>query len=61
MTNIQMKHFVFSWRPPRNVLRLPEDRHQRVRDTYNILAEGEDIPPPLCRFEVRSILSIFLY
>ncbi len=45
--------FRLSWRPPRNVLRLPEERHQRIREMYNIVAEGDDIPPPLCRFEVR--------
>ena len=61
MTNIQMKHFVYSWRPPRSILRLSEDRHQHVRETYNIVAEGEDIPPPICRFEVCSISSALLY
>lgn len=42
----------YSWRPPRSILRMSEDRHQRIRDIYNIVAEGEEIPPPLCRFEV---------
>ncbi|CAF1196131.1 unnamed protein product [Rotaria sordida] len=40
-----------SWRPPRVILRMPEARHQRIRQIYNINVEGDDIPPPLCRFE----------
>ncbi|CAF2632415.1 unnamed protein product [Rotaria sp. Silwood2] len=40
-----------SWRSPRAVLRMPEERHRRIRQIYNIIAEGDDIPPPLCRFE----------
>ncbi|CAF0984427.1 unnamed protein product [Adineta ricciae] len=40
-----------SWRPPKAVLRMPDDRHQRIRQIYNILVDGEDIPPPLCKFE----------
>ncbi|CAF3634332.1 unnamed protein product [Rotaria sp. Silwood1] len=40
-----------SWRPPRAVLRMSEERHRNIRKIYNIIAEGDDIPPPLCRFE----------
>ena len=35
-----------------------EERHQRIRQMYNIIAEGDDIPPPLCRFEVCIIYFI---
>lgn len=31
---------------------MSEARHQRIREIYNIIAEGDDIPPPICRFEV---------
>ena len=39
---------------------MPEERHQRIRQMYNIIAEGDDIPPPLCRFEV-GIIVVLLY
>jgi hypothetical protein len=45
---------MFSWRPPRAIERMPEQRHQRIRDIYQIGVEGEDIPPPLSRFEVSD-------
>jgi hypothetical protein len=38
---------------------MPEERHQHIRNIYNIIAEGDDIPPPLCRFEV-CIISLIL-
>lgn len=42
---------------------MSEDRHQRIREMYNIMAEGEDIPSPLCRFEVcpKDISSNYLF
>lgn len=40
-----------SWRAPRCVLNLPEERHERVRQKMRILVEGEDIPPPLKSFK----------
>lgn len=49
-----------SWRPPRIVQRMSEQRHQRIRQIYNIIVEGDDIPPPLCRFEV-NFLSTFRF
>ena len=44
---------MFSWRAPRAILRLPDEYREQAREMYNILVEGEDIPPPLFRFEVR--------
>ncbi|UJR15219.1 hypothetical protein I4U23_002178 [Adineta vaga] len=41
-----------SWRPPKAILRMPVERHQRIRQMYNIIVDGEDIPPPLCKFEI---------
>ncbi|CAF2108652.1 unnamed protein product [Rotaria magnacalcarata] len=46
-----------SWRPPKAILRLPEERHQHIRQLYNIVAEGDDIPPPLIRFEDMKFSS----
>ncbi|CAF0764395.1 unnamed protein product [Adineta steineri] len=40
-----------SWRPPRAVLQMSEERHQRIRQMHNIMVEGENILPPLIRFE----------
>lgn len=36
-------------------MHMGEERHNRIRNIYNIVVEGEDIPPPLCRFEVNFI------
>ncbi|RVE44489.1 hypothetical protein evm_010893 [Chilo suppressalis] len=40
-----------SWRPPRCILDLPEERHERVRQELRILVEGEDVPPPIKTFQ----------
>ncbi|KAF9416897.1 hypothetical protein HW555_005900 [Spodoptera exigua] len=40
-----------SWRPPRCILELPEERHERVRRQLRILVEGEDVPPPIRTFQ----------
>jgi ATP-dependent RNA helicase DDX41 len=52
--------FIYSWRPPRAILQMSEERHQRIRSKYNINVEGDDIPPPLCRFEVCLISLILI-
>ncbi|KAJ7074416.1 P-loop containing nucleoside triphosphate hydrolase protein [Mycena amicta] len=39
-----------AWRPPRYIRERSSDQHQRIRDKYHILVEGEDIPPPIERF-----------
>lgn len=39
-----------SWTPPRAVLALGENRHERVRKKFGISIEGEDVPPPLRTF-----------
>jgi len=43
---------LFSWRPPRYIRDRTELEHQRLRDKYHILADGEDIPSPIEHFEV---------
>ncbi|XP_041983879.1 ATP-dependent RNA helicase abstrakt [Aricia agestis] len=40
-----------SWKPPRCILELPEERHERVRQQLRILVEGEDVPPPIRTFQ----------
>ncbi|XP_026325629.1 ATP-dependent RNA helicase abstrakt [Hyposmocoma kahamanoa] len=40
-----------SWRPPRCILQLPAERHDRVRQQLRILVEGEDVPPPIKTFQ----------
>ncbi|XP_049884152.1 ATP-dependent RNA helicase abstrakt [Pectinophora gossypiella] len=39
-----------SWRPPRCIMELPPERHERVRQKLRILVEGEDVPPPIRTF-----------
>ncbi|RZF34026.1 hypothetical protein LSTR_LSTR012371 [Laodelphax striatellus] len=39
-----------SWRAPRCILNLSEQRHDRVRQKLRILVEGEEVPPPLKSF-----------
>ncbi|XP_045474752.1 ATP-dependent RNA helicase abstrakt [Harmonia axyridis] len=40
-----------SWRPPRYILESSHSRHDKLRQKMRILAEGEDIPPPLKTFK----------
>lgn len=40
-----------SWRPPRYILAKPEFVHEAIRQKLQILAEGENIPPPLNSFK----------
>eukprot|EP00111_Clytia_hemisphaerica_P018377 TCONS_00054335-protein len=50
-----------SWKPPRYISAYSEERHEKVRKKYGILAEGNDCPPPLKRFREmkfpKSILN----
>lgn len=50
-----------SWKPPRYVLAKPPYVHDAIRHRLKILAEGEDIPPPLKTFKdmkfPKSILT----
>ncbi len=46
-----------SWRPPRYIRDRTADQDQKLRDKYHILVEGEDIPPPIEHFTVRSLPS----
>ena len=46
-----------SWRPPRYIRDRTADQDQKLRDKYHILVEGEDIPPPIEHFTVRTLPS----
>ena len=38
------------WRPPKYILSMPEERHERVRKKLHILTEGDNLPPPVKTF-----------
>ncbi|KAK7575914.1 hypothetical protein V9T40_012200 [Parthenolecanium corni] len=40
-----------SWRPPKCILSLPPERHDRIRQKLHILVEGDEIPPPIREFK----------
>jgi ATP-dependent RNA helicase DDX41 len=42
-----------SWRPPRFVRERSAEEHDRLREKYHIIVDGEDIPPPIESFAVR--------
>ena len=39
-----------AWKPPRYILNYPEERHDRMRKKFGILADGEKVPPPIKSF-----------
>ncbi|KAJ7684804.1 P-loop containing nucleoside triphosphate hydrolase protein [Mycena polygramma] len=39
-----------SWRAPRYIRERTNEQHQKVRDKYHILVDGEDVPPPIEHF-----------
>ncbi|KAF7311682.1 DEAD-box ATP-dependent RNA helicase 35 [Mycena kentingensis (nom. inval.)] len=39
-----------SWRPPHYIRDRSNAHHQRVRDKYHVLIEGENVPPPIENF-----------
>ncbi|XP_033207780.1 ATP-dependent RNA helicase abstrakt [Belonocnema kinseyi] len=43
-----------SWRPPRTVLQIAEEKHEKLRRKLRILVEGEDVPPPLKSFKLMK-------
>ncbi|GAW07494.1 probable ATP-dependent RNA helicase DDX41 [Lentinula edodes] len=44
-----------SWRPPKYIRDRTEQEHQRIREKYAIIVEGEDIPPPIEHFADMKI------
>ncbi|XP_029418300.1 probable ATP-dependent RNA helicase DDX41 isoform X1 [Nannospalax galili] len=49
-----------SWTPPRYVLSMSEERHERVRKKYHILVEGDGIPPPIKSFKEMKFPAAIL-
>ncbi|KAM6500809.1 DEAD domain containing protein [Amanita muscaria] len=49
-----------SWRPPKYIRDQSEAQHQRLREKYHILVNGEDIPPPIENFADMKIPEAFL-
>lgn len=45
-----------SWRPPRYIRELSEAEQQAVREKNAIIIEGEDLPPAIEHFAVRSVV-----
>uniref|UniRef100_A0A2I2ZQ29 Probable ATP-dependent RNA helicase DDX41 n=1 Tax=Gorilla gorilla gorilla TaxID=9595 RepID=A0A2I2ZQ29_GORGO len=48
------------WTPPRYVLSMSEERHERVRKKYHILVEGDGIPPPIKSFKEMKFPAAIL-
>ncbi|KZO95875.1 DEAD-domain-containing protein [Calocera viscosa TUFC12733] len=49
-----------SWRPPRWVREQSEKDHDRLRDKYHIMVEGDDLPPPIESFADMRIPTLLL-
>lgn len=39
-----------AWKPPRYILAYPEKKHEIIRKKFGILAEGDNVPPPIKTF-----------
>ena len=44
-----------SWRPPKYIRDRNEEEHQKLRQKYHILVDGDDVPPPIEHFAVCLI------
>ncbi|KAJ6611794.1 P-loop containing nucleoside triphosphate hydrolase protein [Mycena sp. CBHHK59/15] len=44
-----------SWRPPRYIRERSKEQHERLREKFHILVDGEDIPPPIEHFADMKI------
>ncbi|KAF9456502.1 P-loop containing nucleoside triphosphate hydrolase protein [Collybia nuda] len=44
-----------SWKPPKYILQRSPEQHQKIRDKFHILVDGEDIPPPIEQFADMKI------
>uniref|UniRef100_H0VD32 Probable ATP-dependent RNA helicase DDX41 n=1 Tax=Cavia porcellus TaxID=10141 RepID=H0VD32_CAVPO len=55
-----MRRWTKLWTPPRYVLSMSEERHERVRKKYHILVEGDGIPPPIKSFKEMKFPAAIL-
>lgn len=39
-----------AWKPPKYILAYPEEKHEQTRKKFGILAEGDNVPPPIKTF-----------
>lgn len=50
------------WLPPRYILHYPKAKHEEMRKKHHIIAEGDDVPPPITSFKEmkfpRAILHV---
>ncbi|THV08087.1 P-loop containing nucleoside triphosphate hydrolase protein [Dendrothele bispora CBS 962.96] len=44
-----------SWRPPKYIQERSSEDHRKLREKHHIIAEGEDIPPPIEHFSDMKI------
>lgn len=49
-----------SWQPPKYILNRSLEQHQKIRDKFHILVDGEDIPPPIEHFAVSATSISFV-
>lgn len=50
-----------SWAPPRYLVNAPEKEHDKVRNTYRILVEGNSVPPPCVSFAEMKLPRCVLH
>ncbi|KAI8924964.1 P-loop containing nucleoside triphosphate hydrolase protein [Entophlyctis helioformis] len=44
-----------SWRPPKHIREVPDAEHDKIRNEFHILTEGDDVPPPIRTFREMRI------
>jgi len=44
------------WRPPAHIRSMTDDQAAALRKKWYIIAEGQDIPPPIKTFTVSSVV-----
>lgn len=49
-----------SWQPPKYILNRSLEQHQKIRNKFHILVDGEDIPPPIEHFAVSATSIAFV-
>ncbi|THH05977.1 hypothetical protein EW145_g4402 [Phellinidium pouzarii] len=49
-----------SWRPPRFVRARSQEVHQKIREQFHIIVEGDDIPPPIPSFTDMKLPDVLV-